>query len=234
MNKRSLSSPAQETVSEQLDRLRDQGAHRYDPVRFQYLDSLARRLAASPGQQHSLTQALAQFQERFVGARAEASAQIDEHAGDLSETERDTLGRCLELGDIRAVHRLASRFRARQRPSPIADLTEQLLAYQPPADGNESLPPPAMPAPPSQPSAGTTRRELRALSQVRAVQAQLSIEKRIANAIAQTPANAGPMNAHRLVTRAVTTMQQISPEYLNRFVGYVDTLLAMEQMARKG
>ncbi|MDX1757160.1 MAG: DUF2894 domain-containing protein [Marinobacter sp.] len=230
MNDACLPNAAQETIPEQLARLHQQGAHRFDPVRFQYLHSLARRLAESPRQQHRLPRALAAFQEQFEQARRQAADLIDDCASDLPHPHLVSLQQCLEQGDYRGVHRLARRFRARQRPSPLADLQERLLAQSAQPRGDEaSSPQRPAPSPTLQP-----RRELRALSEVRAAQAQLSIEKRIANAIANTPDNAGPMNAHRLVTRAVTTMQRLSPDYLNRFVGYVDTLLALEQMARKG
>ncbi|MBO6850975.1 MAG: DUF2894 domain-containing protein, partial [Marinobacter sp.] len=42
------------------------------------------------------------------------------------------------------------------------------------------------------------------------------------------------MNAHRLVSRAIATMETLSPEYLNRFVNYADTLLALERLGKKG
>ena len=60
------------------------------------------------------------------------------------------------------------------------------------------------------------------------------IAERIRHAIESTPKEAGPMNAHRLVSRAIAEMQTLSPEYLTRFARYTDTLLTLERLARKG
>ncbi|MDC0664337.1 DUF2894 domain-containing protein [Marinobacter sp. SS21] len=244
MNDFSPIPPPQEALPDRLTQLRAQGAQRFDPAGFAYLESLSQRLAAMPCGQGKLEQHLAEFEQRFGQAQAAASALVEECVGEcikgdqtgLSEDERQALRQALDLGDCRAVQRLVRRFRARRQPSPVAKLRDTLYA-QSPAPGDigvysmaERVPaaftaPGLLPQPP--------RRELRALSQLRAVQARLTTEKRIAHAIAHTPANAGPMNAHRLVARAVGSMQQISPDYLNRFVGYVDTLLALEQLAKK-
>ncbi len=245
--------PQQEAPAERLARLHAQGAQRFDPAGYAYLAALSQRLMAMPSGQDKLVRRLAEFEQRFTHALTAASALIEDSAGECagecagesvggyaeggsagwSEGERQALQQALDLGDCQGVQRLARRFRARRQPSPVASLHDALHAHQPPLAGQtEAQTLPSAPA-----SSGTPplppRRELRALSELRAVQARLSIEKRIANAIAHPPANAGPMNAHRLVTRAVSTMQQISPDYLNRFVGYVDTLMALEQLARK-
>jgi len=241
--------PQQEAPAERLARLHAQGAQRFDPAGYAYLAALSQRLMAMPSGQDKLVRRLTEFEQRFTQALAAGSALIEDCAGERagesfggcaeggsagwSEGERQALQQALDLGDCQGVQRLARRFRARRQPSPVASLHDALHAHQPPLAGQtEAQTLPSAPA-----SSGTPplppRRELRALSELRAVQARLSIEKRIANAIAHPPANAGPMNAHRLVTRAVSTMQQISPDYLNRFVGYVDTLMALEQLARK-
>ena len=41
--------------------------------------------------------------------------------------------------------------------------------------------------------------------------------------------NAGPLNSHHLVHRALLLMRELSPEYLNRFMSYVDSLLWIDQ-----
>ena len=55
----------------------------------------------------------------------------------------------------------------------------------------------------------------------------------MAQALNQAPKNAGPINSHMLVLRALTLMRDISPDYLNRFTSYVDTLLALNQTEMK-
>lgn len=74
------------------------------------------------------------------------------------------------------------------------------------------------------------RRELHTLQRFRATWTRLSAEERLRQALAQVPAQAGPLNSHHLVHRALVLMQGTSPEYLQRFVPYVDALLALDQM----
>ena len=58
---------------------------------------------------------------------------------------------------------------------------------------------------------------------------QISVQKRVSKAIAQAPQNAGPINSHMLVLRALGVMRDISPDYLQRFMTHLDTLLCLEQ-----
>ena len=43
------------------------------------------------------------------------------------------------------------------------------------------------------------------------------------------PKNAAPLNSHHLVHRSLTLMRDLSPEYLDRFMSYVDALLWLDQ-----
>jgi len=61
---------------------------------------------------------------------------------------------------------------------------------------------------------------------------QISVQKRVSNAIAQAPQNAGPINSHMLVLRALEWMRKVSPDYLNRFMTHVDTLLCLQASER--
>jgi hypothetical protein len=61
---------------------------------------------------------------------------------------------------------------------------------------------------------------------------QISVQKRVSKAIARAPQNAGPINSHMLVLRALGLMRDISPDYLNRFMTHVDTLLCLEEADR--
>lgn len=57
---------------------------------------------------------------------------------------------------------------------------------------------------------------------------KISVQKQVTQAIAQAPQNAGPINSHMLVLRSLGLMRDLSPDYLNRFMGYVDTLLFLD------
>ena len=58
---------------------------------------------------------------------------------------------------------------------------------------------------------------------------RLSATQRLAQSRASLPDNAGPLNSQHLVHRALTLMQSLSPEYLERFVAHVDALQWLEQ-----
>jgi hypothetical protein len=58
---------------------------------------------------------------------------------------------------------------------------------------------------------------------------RLSADQRLAQSLASLPGNAGPLNSHHLVHRSLMLMRELSPEYLERFVGYVDALQWLEQ-----
>jgi hypothetical protein len=58
---------------------------------------------------------------------------------------------------------------------------------------------------------------------------QISVQKQVRQAMAQAPQNAGPINSHMLALRSLGLMRDASTDYLNRFMGYVDTLLRLEE-----
>jgi hypothetical protein len=55
------------------------------------------------------------------------------------------------------------------------------------------------------------------------------MEKQVVHAFAQAPKNAGPLNSHVVALRALTQMRDLSPDYLHRFLSYVDTLARLDQ-----
>lgn len=71
--------------------------------------------------------------------------------------------------------------------------------------------------------------ELKALQEFREEWARRSTERAVNKALEEAPEDAGPLNAHRLVVRSLMAMQDVSPDYLGRFVNYVETLLWLEQ-----
>ncbi|MEQ9509421.1 MAG: DUF2894 domain-containing protein [Alloalcanivorax xenomutans] len=239
------------TPLDRLARLRDDRADRYDPVRFRYLEALARRLAESPraptpAQQDKLQQALTDYQTRFEEAREAARARRAALPYDtLDDTTQAQLDHLFESGDLRAFQRLAEQ-QVRRSPSPLVALLEALQnndiddedADNTPLDSllrdhpnlfqkvagkgpRDTPPPPTPPHPPPPPPHPPPP-------------PPPHTQKRIDHAIAQTPGDAGPLNAHRLVTRSVETLRGLSPDYLSHFVSYMDTLLALEKVAKKG
>jgi hypothetical protein len=58
-------------------------------------------------------------------------------------------------------------------------------------------------------------------------------DKRVKRAISEGPEAPGPLNPQALVIRSLATLRELSPDYLNRFVAYADTLLWLEQAGEK-
>ncbi len=72
-------------------------------------------------------------------------------------------------------------------------------------------------------------RDLKALAPIREAQARQHLAARIQHAITATPGDAGPLNAHRQVARALKTLRDVSPEYLEHLVTYLDDLMVLEK-----
>lgn len=80
---------------------------------------------------------------------------------------------------------------------------------------------------------GAWRAQSPRVQQFRKQLSRISVQKQVTQAMAQAPQNAGPINSHMLVLRSLGMMRDISPDYLNRFMAHVDTLLCLDE-AEKG
>jgi hypothetical protein len=98
-------------------------------------------------------------------------------------------------------------------PSPLAQLLQEMT----PAAGETR---------PNQPN--SWRAESPRIQQFRKQLGQISVQKQVSKAMAQAPQNAGPINSHMLVLRSLSLMREASPEYLGRFMVYLDTLLCLD------
>jgi len=63
-----------------------------------------------------------------------------------------------------------------------------------------------------------------------AMWSKLSAGRQLRQSLAQVPGNAGPLNSSRLVHRALSLMNELSPEYLQHFLVYVETLSALGEL----
>lgn len=103
-------------------------------------------------------------------------------------------------------------------PSPLATLLQDMRSKNAPQAGGKA---------PGWPS------ENPRIQQFRKQLSKISVQKQVSQAIAQAPQNAGPINSHMLVLRSLGLMRDLSPDYLNRFMAHVDTLLCLDD-ADKG
>ena len=211
--------PVDQGAAPSLETLRDDGADRFDPVRWRFIEALARR-----GQQHQgearriingkLAETLTNYRQRFEQAQNEARDTVAR----ISEQNPEAGGELQRLfaeADFGAINRFVASLE--NRHSPLAELTRHLAQLSP--EGADDHPAQAPGA----------RGELKAIRQFRQTWSKLAVDKQLAQAIEQAPDNAGPLNSHMLVLRSLALMRDISPDYLSRFMSYVDTLLWLDQ-----
>ena len=200
-----------DAVAQLLADLKQAGKDQVDPVRFRYLEVLAHKLRVKglQGTLHwqKLEQAVAEYQAR---SEQQADAEQPEQPGQTGQ--RSPLQLLLE-----ALNHSAE-LPATNAPSPL----ERLIFGEETGEATQFA------------ATRSSPRPLKAMARAQADRGHQALHERIRHAIEQTPENAGPMNAHRLVSRAIATMETLSPEYLNRFVNYADTWLALERLAKKG
>ena len=211
--------PVDQGAAASLETLRGEGAERFDPVRWRFIEALARRSQQHQGEARriidgKLAEALAAYRQRFEQARNEARAKVARIGEQFPEAGGE-LQRLFSEGDFGALNRFGATLE--NRHSPLAELARHLA--QLPAqecDGGAAQAPGA-------------RGELKAIRQFRKTWSKLAVDKQLAQAIEQAPDNAGPLNSHMLVLRSLALMRDISPDYLSRFMSYVDTLLWLDQ-----
>ncbi|CAN7642244.1 DUF2894 domain-containing protein [Variovorax sp. LjRoot290] len=162
-----------------IDARRERGDHRFDPVRFRFIEALARRAAAHGGDARRIlddrvAKLLAAYDEDLERAPCADSTTTREgqpHRGALAELV-DHVGR---------------------HASSYGDSALKTLGY------------------------------------FRSTWSRLSADRRLTQSLATVPQNAGPLNSRHLVHRSLMLMRELSPEYLHRFMSYVDALQWVDQ-----
>ncbi|MDO8319783.1 DUF2894 domain-containing protein [Rhodoferax sp.] len=224
-DKQPLRSETSQTLSGEIAALRLAGAEHFDPVRLVYLQALAKRANAHPGQVKQLldvklVQALLALRTRFEQAQADAQDAMVRAVAHDPQAAAD-LQQLFTKGDFKAVHRSLA---ALQAPAPHAALGELVrsLAQQVPAHADAGWEDGVN-------AAAGSRPELKSMRYFRNTWSKLSVDNQLSRALDQAPKNAGPINSHRLVLRSLALMRDISPDYINRFTSYLDTLLCLDQ-----
>ncbi|MDR6887214.1 hypothetical protein J2X67_001730 [Variovorax sp. 3319] len=192
---------------------RARGQHRADPVRFHFMEALARRAAAHQGEarrilDEKLAGLAAAYGEKLEKARQGSESAPASPAARQVPAGPPGRGALAELVDHIGRHAPAIVGAAGATSIATADETLHGLA----------------PAP----------AELKTLSYFKSTWSRLSAERRLTQSLAKVPDNAGPLNSHHLVHRSLLLMRDLSPEYLNRFMSYVDTLLWVDQLNGAG
>ena len=212
-------------VGDVLQSLRVQGAARFDPVRFRFIEALAGRAASRQGEARRLLDskldaALEDYRTRFEQASAVAAGDLALAIKDHPDAA-DELSRCHHEGDFRRLKHALVRLRAGQGARVFGELLDQL----------RQVPREALPGAGRDVGAEVHELsdELRSVACFRDAWLKLSVNQQLSSALAQAPDNAGPLNSHILALQSLELMRDTSPEYLQHFMSYVDGLLWLEQ-----
>jgi len=200
--------------------LQAQGAERFDPARWHYIEVLAKRAAQHQGSvrrllDDRLAHVLATFKERFDRAQGEAREILDRSTQRYPHSAAE-LQRHFAAGDFKALQALVAALKAGEQRASLRALVRQLEEHA--ADNVQA--------------AIAPRPELKTIRNFRNTWAKLSVDKQVAQALGQAPKNAGPINSHALVLRSLALMRDIAPDYLSHFMSYADTLLCLDQPER--
>jgi hypothetical protein len=214
-------------LQQDLVGLRETNAHRFDPVRFRFIESLLERAATKRGP-------VQQFLENKVSA-ALTSYKADQHAA-TAQIERlsaqtsaySAYGSLAELAGLREL--------LDQKQAPLESATsalERTLNEQ----ENLSLAGAMFTADVSSErdvSRGARgQRPLKANQEMHVSQQRLSVVKRVELAIQHGPESPGPLNPQMLAIKALTSMRDLSPQYLSRYMNYLDALFWLEHAAER-
>lgn len=186
-----------------LDSLRSEGAWRLDPARFRYLEALARRLAGQPEPVRRL------LQDRLQQA-------VADYAGRLAQAHASKA-----TGAVVQVRPIAVRPAGQGTCAPLAQLNQYIRGTAPAGPAAQA------PGDPQQPG------ELASVIRFRQAWSSSRARQQVEQAVARRPANAGPLNSHVLLLQSLSLMQELSPQYLQRFVAHVEALQWLDQAGEK-
>jgi hypothetical protein len=212
-------------VAPALDGLEARGPRRADPVRWRLAEALSRRAVGHTGEARRL------IEQRLAAVMAELEASL------------------VEAEALRAAAAPEAASRRPTEPGPLAALVAHAKAHAKPQarptarmpDADE--PPPARAVKPATPRMTPARRpapraapvpmtapavEPPGLHYFRRTWARLKADERLAQSRASLPPNAGPLNSHHLVHRALATLHELAPGYYEHFIEHVDDLLWIE------
>lgn len=243
-----------EQLCQRLEELSESGASRFDPVRFRYLQSMARRalhhnetvaaaimLRAKP--------ALEAFEADYKEANVSAATLALDTAAQGSKLAQ-LAQVLLEQHDYTALKKLQARSEMKgQGFEQTLHRIEQLLPEAGELAAQESnlanlqdylhfqeedllsalLEDTNLDANENPRPREKKQRELKSVRQYRESWLKESSVKLVSRAIEQSPDNPGPLNPDMLATQSLVALRSLSPSYLKRFIPFVETLLWLEK-----
>jgi hypothetical protein len=184
----------------ELAALRAQGADAIAPLRFRQLEAMARRMPAQP-----------EAVQRVLATRLAAGIAAYK-------------GMVIMASPKAAAASLEDRLHSAQAACPLAALNRHIA--------EQTHTPTALKAPKGHKGQGASLPpvDMKSVQRFREIWGRIATERQMADAIMRAPDNAGPLNSHKLMLRALTLMQGLSPDYLSRFLTQMDGLLWLHQV----
>jgi hypothetical protein len=253
------------TLHLNIDALEANGAHRYDPVRFIFIQSMARRTLGKSGSlykslERKAMSALAEYQKNFDSARLEAEEIVNRVCSVFPEAEIK-IRELFENNEFKKVHRLGEKLDRRHRQTDLSVLKDHVVRFSPDCGDNNNQPSPSsiddllrqqerdvladvVASVANTPEGGapalndgktatvkfeTRKKESRSLQHFKDTMVRLHSDRLVTRAIQDLPENSGPHNSQMLATNALKALRQISPNYLNRFVSHIGSLIYLKQ-----
>ncbi|MCW0411167.1 DUF2894 domain-containing protein [Xanthomonas sacchari] len=222
--------PDRIAATDRLAAWRAEHAERLDPLRFRFLEALARRTEAQQGKAREL---LEQKLSALLDAYAAALAAAPQSAGDA---DAEAAVRAMQPGPLGALL-------AQSRAAAVAiragnDHGADLEANDEAPTATDAIDT-ELPAPSPLPTAATaaarlTAPQLPAVEDARRLWTELRSRSQLRQSLQPAPADAGPLNSGVLVHRALALMRTLSPGYLQHFLSYVDALSWLQQLQEAG
>lgn len=191
-----------------LEAWRACGADRVNVVGFHRLDALERRAASHGGESRRLLDArLSQLLDAYAAALERSGFQLAADAADDA------------TGDA-GVDGAVSADPPRSALGGLLDHFDQARSHAD-AAAADAAPRPAFP-------------QLAALDEFKQLWSKLRVQSQLRESLEQAPTDAGPLNSGALVHRSLSLMRELSPEYAQQFLSYVDALAWIERMSEGG
>lgn len=223
-----------------LQVLCERGADLFDPGGFAYLDALIQRAQRAEGELAAwydvrARRALGDYTDRAETARCDAVSSAQALYCE-SPALAPAINAALASWDNRALRRLEQGQRTAPDPGPLLALVSEIEALHresPLEDAGAGLEQHLRQQEQlilAEFGSAGGRLELRSARSYRQRMQRTGADQLLAHSVADAPQESGPLNPQKLATRALSTMQQLSPSCSARFVSWLNTLLYLENL----
>lgn len=221
----------------------EQGDNLFDEVRFHYITSIYERASKHRQSVASMLKSkvqslLTRYQQDLASVEEQSSVLGHRIKLSFPESAND-VDQCERYYDVSALAKLEDRLIRTNREGMLTMLTQLLLQEN---NSNENKGEPSFlellqsqeiealdKFTSTQRPIDSKRSELKSVRMFRESQERRSSDQLVKQAIKEGPDNPGPINPHMLAIRSLSSMQSLSPQYLKRFISYIDTVFWLEQ-----